>query len=151
MIVGAALIQTWASAYGTRAAIRGAMPAYVQHRIYLGRILFALGLGLLAPALGSFILIAGEIILITRLLGRDHGEVPHPLTAFHPPLSTVEADWGIAVRKQAAKWGLAMTMIVFTLTLRDRIAEILAAASFLAWVLLNIPDFVRSSRSSGHA
>jgi hypothetical protein len=68
-----------------------------------------------------------------------------------PALSTVAADWRMALRKQAAKWGLAMTMIVFTLTLRDRIAEILAAASFLAWVLLNIPDFVRSSGSNGHA
>jgi protein-S-isoprenylcysteine O-methyltransferase Ste14 len=157
MIVGAALIQTRASAYGTRTASRGAVPAsdgpyrYVQHRVYFGRILFALGLGLLAPALGSFILIAGEVLLITRLLGRDQSVVPHSLTAFRPALSTVEADWGMALRKQAAKWGLAMTMIVFTLTLRDRIAEILAAASFLVWVLLNIPDFVRSSRSSGHA
>jgi hypothetical protein len=36
------------------------------------------------------------------------------------------------------KWGLFLTMIVFTITLKDRIAEILAGVSVLLWIILNI-------------
>jgi len=51
------------------------------------------------------------------------------------------------LRKEASKWGLAVTMIVFTLTLQDRIAEILASVSVLIWFVLNMPDFMRSRGS----
>jgi hypothetical protein len=36
-------------------------------------------------------------------------------------------------------------MIAFTLTLRDRLAEILAGASFFLWLALNLSDFRRPS------
>ena len=79
LIVSSALFQTWASAYaGLDAASESQVLAcdgpyrYVQHPLYLGRIFFALGIGLLAPALGTVILLTGEIVLILRLLGRDY-------------------------------------------------------------------------------
>jgi hypothetical protein len=54
------------------------------------------------------------------------------------------ATWGSAFRIEAVKWGILITMIVFVITLRDRVAEYLAAASFLIGALLNAPFFNRS-------
>lgn len=125
--LGAALIlvsaasQTWAR-------------VHVQYPLYLARIAFALGVGLLAPVSGAVILLAGEGFLILRLLARERVGVP----AVRLP---------VALRQESSKWGLAFTMIVFTVTLRDRLAETLAAASLLLWVALSVPDFLRPRRS----
>jgi hypothetical protein len=139
MIVSAALLETWASAYregvaANPSALRAHSGAgrYQQYPLYFGRILFALGLGQLAPALGAVILLAGEMVLILRLLAREHPGASFRqyrwqslrfLTWFPPRPSAggTGADWGKALRQQAGQWGLAMTMIVFTLTLRDRV------------------------------
>jgi hypothetical protein len=40
--------------------------------------------------------------------------------------------------------GLFLTMVVFVITLKDRLAEVLAAASFLIGLLLNAPIFSRA-------
>jgi len=167
LILGSAVLRTWASAYRGLGAADGATLfvcngpyRYLQYPLYLGRILFALGLGLLAPVLGNVILLAGETLLLLRLFGRDYQDaapehlrqyreqVPRFLPSLHPrfPADGFRAHWGAALRKEASKWGLAVTMIVFTLTLRDRVAEILAGASLVVWVALNIPDLVRSGR-----
>jgi protein-S-isoprenylcysteine O-methyltransferase Ste14 len=173
MIIGSATFQTWASAYGPPGTADGepllacdGPYRYVQYPLYFGRVLFALGIGLLAPAWGTVILLTGEILLVFRLFGRDHSgtteefssqyraRVPRFLPSFYPrfPTQGLGANWKEALRKEASKWGLAVTMIVFTLTLQDRSAEILAAASFLFWLALNLPDFLRSNwRSSGKA
>jgi hypothetical protein len=166
MVVGSAVLQTWANAYrGLGAANVSPLLACddryrcIQYPLYLGRILFALGLGQLAPALGTVILLAGEMVLVLRLLCRDRVTIESSpqyrehaapsLRMYHLQLTagTDGANWGRALRKEASKWGLAVTMIVFTVTLRDRVAEILAGASFLVWIGLNIPDFARSTGS----
>jgi hypothetical protein len=56
-------------------------------------------------------------------------------------------NWKRAFRQESAKWGLFLTMIVFTVLLVDRIAEILALASLLLWLLLNLPLFNRPQQS----
>ncbi len=123
LIFVSAASQTWAH-------------VHIQYPLYLARFAFALGIGLLAPVSGAVILLSGEGFLTLRLLARERVETcPVPLAE--------------ALRRESSKWGLAFTMIVFTLTLRDRLAEMLAAASLLLWVALNVPDFVRS-RKSGH-
>jgi hypothetical protein len=131
MIFGAAVFETWAR-------------IHIPERLYLGRIIFALGIGLLAPASGTAILLIGESILILRLVARGHQD----MSRLSPRLST---NWGDALRQEFSKWGLAFTMIVFTVTLKDRLAEVLAGASFLFWLVLNFPDFLRSIRTSRNA
>jgi hypothetical protein len=119
-IVRAALLETWASAYREGAAANpSALRAnhgagrYLQYPLYFGRILFALGLGQLAPALGTVILLAGESGLILRLLAREHpGASFHHYgrqslrfwTWFHPRPSGggTGADWGKALRHKLA-------------------------------------------------
>ncbi len=151
LMIVSALLQTWAVAEGgpgvTAFSTVDEPSRYGQHVFYAGRLLFALGLGLLAPLWGAVILFTGEIILTLRLLGMDYLGARVELPQHRGNMQGVSVrpfrnQWRRAVREEAAKWGLAITMVVFTLTLQDRIAEILAAVSFLIWIVLNFSDFV---------
>jgi small-conductance mechanosensitive channel len=93
----------------------------------LGEILYAAGLGSLFPLSGFLILVIGL-------------RFPAPATV---PCTPAEKTWRVAFRKEAVKWGILITMIVFVITLIDRVAEYLAAASFLVGLLLNLPSFRR--------
>jgi len=102
-----------------------------SHRfLYLGEYLYAVALASLVPLAGSLILIIGEGIRILRLLRRD---------AESAGLEGPERpEWSNALRREVIKWGLFITMVVFTITLRDRTAEILIGASVVLWVVLNL-------------
>jgi hypothetical protein len=45
------------------------------------------------------------------------------------------------MREESAKWGIFLTMVVFTSLLIDRVAELLAVASLLVWAALNYSTF----------
>lgn len=160
-VLCSAALETWARAYGFSAAeVEVASPARdetyrrLEHLIYVGRLLFASGIGLLAPISGTVILLVGEVSLVARLFVRNSNTTnlqaldrDRIFPALHRllPAQGLSAKWKYALRKEASKWGLAITMIAFTLTLRDRLAEILAGASFLLWLALNLSDFRRPS------
>jgi hypothetical protein len=82
--------------------------------------------------------------------GQRHAEratEPSPISA---PLSFApEKDpyppWGKAFRKGAVRWSLVLTTLVFVITLKDRLAEILAVVGFLLGLLFNPPGFSDSS------
>jgi hypothetical protein len=99
---------------------------------YLGELSYAIGLASLLPIPGFIILVSGESLRLFRLSRRDD-ESP----------TTPAPTWGYASRKEAVKWGILVTMLVFLTTLRDRHADILAIASFLVGLLLNVPFFDR--------
>jgi hypothetical protein len=158
-VLCAAALQTWAHTHLFCAA-DVEMPSPARDRIcprledltYVGRLLFALGIGLLAPIPGTVILLLGEVSLVARLLVRNSDATSlqalgrdciFPSLDGLPRAPRVSAKWRYALRKEASKWGLAITMIAFTLTLRDRVAEVLAGASFLLWLALNLSDFLR--------
>jgi len=63
------------------------------------------------------------------------------------PVKGDAPDWKRAFRQESAKWGLFPTMLIFTVLLVDRVAEILALASLLLWLLLNLPLLTRSRPS----
>jgi hypothetical protein len=127
--------------------------AYPKH---LGNLLFSIGLASLAPLWGFVLLAAGEAVIVVRLIGREEevreqeagvtelpptvaGEAPTSQSLRQPnELARGRSVWGNAIRKESGKWGLFVTMIVFTLLLRDRVAEILAGLSFLIWAVLNL-------------
>lgn len=101
------------------------------HRLLcLGDYLYALAVASLVPLAGSVILTIGEGIRIFRLLRR--GTESTELEGLRI------SEWGIALRRESIKWGLFLTMIVFTITLRDRIAEIQIGVSIVFWALLNL-------------
>jgi hypothetical protein len=154
-VLGSAALQTWAHAYRFSAAdvqvapVRDQTYRRLERWIYVGRLLFASGIGLLAPISGTVILLVGEVSLVARLLVRNSNTTNllgfrrdwlFPSLQRRLPAPGLSASWKYALRKEASKWGLAITMIAFTLTLRDRLAEILAGASFLIWLVLNLSD-----------
>jgi hypothetical protein len=93
-----------------------------------GEILYAVGLGTLMPLAGFVILVGGQVIRVLRLAGSQ--------------LRVAEqsgSGWASAIRHEAAKWGLLVTMIIFTVSLVDRHADFGAGASYALWALLNKP------------
>jgi hypothetical protein len=147
-IVLGAGICTWARAYrrpeGTTSV---GLYRYLRHPRQLGDLSYAIGLGSLFPLYGFLILVAGEFLRVLRLTrlhddraqNLKRGPVPVAPPLAHPVAKERDSRWRNAFRKEAVKWGLLLTMIVFVITLRDRLAEVLAASSFLIGLLLNMP------------
>jgi hypothetical protein len=121
MLISCAVLETWANAY--------AQPVV----LLLSRLLFALVVGLLVPLAGTLVIIGGEALLVIRLYRRDHDSAG----ADRFPVRGAKARWGKAFRRTASKWGFAASMIVFTWTLKDRVAEIGGGISVLVWLALN--------------
>jgi hypothetical protein len=148
-------ICTWARAYrrpkGTTSV---GLHRHLRHPRHLGDLSYAIGLGSLAPLCGFVILVVGEALRVFRLIrlhdDRTQNFQQGPLSVAPPLAYPVarerESGWPKAFQKEAVKWGLLLTMIVFVITLRDRIAEVLATCSFLIGLLLNGPLFKHAPR-----
>lgn len=162
MILGSAAFQTWATANripqantSNRELSCDESYRHVEHALYFGRLLFALGLGVLAPISGTAILFLGEIILVLRLTNREglwsesRRKYVSPAASHSPGFSPsgIRVNCKSALLSETSRWGLVVTMMVFTVTLRDRVAEILATASFLWWAALNWPGLTRNRRN----
>jgi len=126
MLLGSALVDTWASVHPPFAAdskardVVGPSPLHARSPSRLARLLLALAVGLLLPLSGVVILLVGQTILVLRLVVRDEKSISGPPLLFRND----EISWGAAFRAAASKWGLAASMIAFAWTLQDRIAEI---------------------------
>jgi len=99
---------------------------------YLGEAVYALGFASLMPPAGFIILILGELIRLGRLL-LSHRVSPESSRHL---LVVGGANWTAAIRLEFLKWGIFVSMSVFTITLIDRHADVLIAASFLLWILV---------------
>ena len=103
----------------------------------IGDLLYAIGLATLAPLWGAVLLITGESALILRLmLAQSERNQSVKATCRETPV----VRWRYAFRKQAAKWGVFLTMIAFTVTLIDRVADFGVLASAIVWLALNWPE-----------
>lgn len=148
--IGAAIC-TWARAQPRPKGTVGiGLYRYLRHPRYFGEISYAIGLGSLAPLSGFVILVIGEALRVLRLTRLhdvriqklEQRPVPVAPLLADPVAKGPDATWLKAFRQEAVKWGLLLTMIVFVVTLSDRLAEVLAASSFLIGLLLNaaIPE-----------
>lgn len=117
----------------------------VGHWWYLGEFIYAIGLGSLAPPWGFVILVLGEALRLTRLIGRESGNVENlrPGATIIPRWVAVAQRngsgtmWGMAFRREIVKWAILISMIVFVITLKDRVVETLLVTSFLLGLLVN--------------
>jgi protein-S-isoprenylcysteine O-methyltransferase Ste14 len=148
-------LRTWAGAYAERpasglaATLRCDGPyRYVRYPLELGSLFFSIGLGFLAPMSGFVILVAGETIVAFRLIGREEklrSTVPSQPASLnecgsrtsHAASVPGAPDWKASLRRESGKWGVFLTMIIFTVLLSDRVAEILAVLSLLIGMVLN--------------
>ncbi len=103
---------------------------------HLGSVLFSAGIASLAPLPGAVILLAGESVLALRLILRERS-----LGRDRDFSTASPTSWLKAVREESAKWGIFVTMVVFTSLLIDRVAESMAIASLMIWVALNYRIF----------
>ena len=127
MVLGSALLETLARAYFQTDPVS-------YRRLLLSRLLFAVAFGLLLPLAGATILVLGEAALVVRLFVLDRDK-SLKLT----PAPSVGPAWREGFRNATSKWGLSLSMIFFTLTLKDRVAEIGAGISLLIWLAVNRP------------
>ena len=167
----AATLRTWASAYlgsevvhdpalHTETLVADGPYRHVRNPLYLGTFLMSVGLGFLASRSGFVVLAMGAAIRILRLIGREEAElekdqgerfrefcrrVPSIFPSFRPliPAAGRKPQWGQAFRGEAFMWGFFFTMVGFTITLQDRVAEMLAGATLALWF------FHRAARRSG--
>jgi len=104
----------------------------VLHLHYFGEAVYALGFASLMPPAGFIILILGELIRLGRL---SLSPQVSPKNSRHL-LVPGGANWAAAIRLEFLKWGIFVSMSVFTITLIDRHADVLIAASFLLWIFV---------------
>ena len=132
LIGSGAALRTWASAYDSRKQQNGSLRRHRSYARYAGSLLFSIGLASLVPLPGFIILVAGETVLILRLALLERSPDTAPVSAAVPTPSLSNA-----LRAESAKWGIFVTMIVFTLLLVDRVADVLVLASLGVWAVLN--------------
>jgi protein-S-isoprenylcysteine O-methyltransferase Ste14 len=157
----AATVRTWAAAYlrsevvhdtamHTETLVADGPYRHVRNPLYLGTFLMSVGLGFLASRSGFVVLAVGAAIRILRLIAREEAElekqqgerfrefcrrVPKIVPSFGPsiPAAGLKPRWGQAFRGEAFMWGFFLTMVAFTITLQDRVAEVLAGVTLALW------------------
>ncbi|MFZ3200601.1 MAG: isoprenylcysteine carboxylmethyltransferase family protein [Candidatus Acidiferrales bacterium] len=162
LVAFAAVIRTWGAAYLHANVVHdvklhsGILVAdgpfrYVRNPLYLGGIVSAFGIGLMASRLGAVVIVVGLTLLYLRLAGREeaelekqHGDrfreycrrVPRlwPSPAPRVPAGGAQPQWGQAFRGEAFMWGFALAIGVFTVTQNGRLMAIIYAAALLAFV-----------------
>jgi protein-S-isoprenylcysteine O-methyltransferase Ste14 len=162
LVALAALIRTWGAAYLNSSVVHDAKLhadvlvadgpyRYVRHPLYLGGIVSAPGIGLMASRLGFVIIVVGLTLLYIRLAGREEAElekqhgsifdefrrrVPCLLPSLVPrvPPGGAKPRWGQAFRGEAFMWGFAILMATFTVTSNPVLTAIVWAVSLLAFL-----------------
>jgi len=142
----AALLRTWASAYLPSAVVHDTRLhderlvadgpyRFVRNPLYLGNILMAAGMGLMASRTGFLLLVLGQAVFYRRLIGREEAEllaaqgeryarylatvprlVPSPLPRVPPGAN--KPAWRQAFLGEAFFWIFAAAEASFALTLR---------------------------------
>ena len=145
-IAAGAGICTWTRAY--RTSTSGSRDSLRRPQSLGDLLLYAIGLGSLAPLSGFLVLVGGEALRVFRLIRRaeDHAQNVGTPLSLSPAANERRLQWKSAFRQEAVKWGILLTMIIFVMTLKDRVAEVLAIASLLVGLLFNAP--ILSSRQS---
>jgi len=173
LVACAGLIRTWATAYlrsevvhdaklHSEALVADGPYRHVRNPLYLGNLLLAAGMGLLAPRSGFVILLAGMMLFVLRLIGREEAEldqkqgerfrefcrhVPRLWPALRPrvPSGGLEPHWRQAFVGEIFIWGFFAGTLAFTLTLKIALLWGFIAAGLFFRILLG---FFKSRRKS---
>ena len=146
LIVLAALIRTWAAAYlqssvvhddrlHTDALVASGPYRSVRNPLYIGVLLFGVGLAMLASRIGAIVIIGGVFAITLALIADEErhltaaqGEsyaaykraVPRLVPSLTPrlPAANLAPRWGQAFAGEGMFWGFALGMILFAVTLQ---------------------------------
>lgn len=157
-----ALLLTWATAYrpyragagSTAFAIAGPF-CYVRNPHYLSYFLLVLALGTFQSRAGFALMLAGEMVLLLRLVGREeirleqeYGErfrdyakcVPRLLPSLRRRIAEDASlpRWPQALWKNAFQFGFVLTLLAFAFTLSDPIGYLFGGATLLFLILQTV-------------
>ncbi len=167
LITGAAAIaRTWGTAYLRNDVVRdSALHAdqvladgpyrYVRNPLYIGTVLLAIGLSVMAPPIGWVVLVAGMAFFTLRLIGCEEAfllekqgdsyrayfeRVPRLWPALRPrvPSGGVEPRWGQAWLGESWIWVIFIGQAVFALTLKIRLFDYFVWSGLGIYLLLRV-------------
>jgi protein-S-isoprenylcysteine O-methyltransferase Ste14 len=157
-----ALLRTWATSYlrsdvmqdhdlHAEKIVASGPYRHLRNPLYLGNILMAFGMGLLASRLGFVVIVVGNFIFCRRLIGleesklqQEQGEsyiefcrrVPRLWPALRPrlPDSGLKPHWRQAFVGELFMWGFFAAVAAFAITLNIKFLWIILAASTVAYI-----------------
>lgn len=163
LTVMAALLRTWATAYiqpdvmvdgelHTHTVLADGPYRFVRNPLYLGTNLLALGYAVMASRLGAVLLVAGiaafnyRIILreereLTLAQGENYLRYQREVPRLWPSLARRAAgtdrkpDWGAGLLGEMFFWGLALGLLVFTITFDLRVYFLTLGLTFGVYFL----------------
>lgn len=176
IVAAAAALRTWASAYlksevvhdsglHSESLVADGPYRYMRNPLYLGTILCAIGMGLLASLIGFLLLILAIPVFMYRLVQREeaamlaeHGEsfrayvraVPRLWPAISPRLPSAgsRAQWRQAWVGEMWFWGFAAAVFAYAATLRVSVFYSFLGGSFIAYLaVFAVFRWQRSRRS----
>ncbi len=165
LLVGlAALLRSWASAYlrselvhdpnlRTEGVVADGPYRHLRNPLYFGNLLLAAGMGLLASPLGFLILVAGHVVFLLRLIGREEAElaatqgdsyrayraaVPRLWPSLRPrlPSGGREPRWLQGFVGETFLWLLFAGSLYFAITLNGRAIPYVVAVGVAAYFLI---------------
>lgn len=174
IIAAGAVIRTWATAYlqsevvhdmalHSEHLVADGPYRYVRNPLYLGTILLAIGMSVLATWPGALVIIAGVTLFNLRLIGREEqalsrtqgasftafkNAVPRLLPAWRPrlPASGRVARWRQAWIAESFIWAFAVALICFALTLNTAVLFTIIMASLAIYTVAHIINTRKHSR-----
>jgi protein-S-isoprenylcysteine O-methyltransferase Ste14 len=157
-----ALLRTWATSYlrsdvmqdhalHAEKVVASGPYRHVRNPLYLGNILMAVGMGLLASRLGFAVIVIGNIVFCLRLIGleesnlrKEQGEsytefcrrVPRLLPSLQPrlPDSGLKPHWGQAFLGELFMWGFFAAVVAFAITLSQKALWVTMAISLFLYI-----------------
>jgi protein-S-isoprenylcysteine O-methyltransferase Ste14 len=162
LLVVAALIRSWASAYlqaevvyaaevKTKTLVADGPYRYVRNPLYAGNVLMAVGMGAMMSRTGFLAAVVGMLVFCYRLIHREEAElqasqgeqyelyrraVPRWLPSLWPRVASSgrQARWGAGFKAESWFWGFPAAVMVFAITLKLKLFFLILAASIgLLW------------------
>jgi protein-S-isoprenylcysteine O-methyltransferase Ste14 len=175
LLVVAALIRTWASAYLQASVVYAsevksdslvADGPYrrVRNPLYFANVLMIIAMGALMSRLGFFVAVIAMVVFCYRLILREEAElqssqgqsylayckaVPRLWPSLWPRVAAAgrQAKWMDGFKAESWYWGLAVSLVAYAITLKLALFfAILAASLILFWVATMVLQ--RKSQSS---
>ena len=163
LLVVAAVIRTWASAYlhadvvyaaevKTSSLVADGPYRYVRNPLYFANVLMAIGMGAMASFPGFVFAVLAMLVFSYRLILREEAElqakqgeryqqyrkaVPRLWPSLWPriPSAGKKAKWADGLKAELWYWGFALSVIVFAITLKVRWFFLILGASIpIFWV-----------------
>jgi protein-S-isoprenylcysteine O-methyltransferase Ste14 len=163
LLVIAALIRTWASAYlqasvvyasGVKSAalVADGPYRYVRNPLYFANVVMIVAMGAMMSRLGFIVAVVAMLVFCYRLIFREEAElrasqgasyeayckaVPRFLPSLRPLVASAggQARWADGFKAEGWYWGFAVSLIVFAITLKLWTFFVILGASLgLFWV-----------------